>query len=237
MKGLLMGVVVLALSACASSPDPVPGRLENPAGFVALTFDDGPFDHSDRLLRILAEHEVRATFFVIGRHVQARPDQARRIFDAGHDLANHSWSHASLGNPSPGPDAIRRELGDTSRAIRGITGEDPVFFRAPNLNYGSDLAQVAREMGMAIIGSDAIGRDWEDISPARIVGNVLDAARDGSIVLLHEQFGGDNLRTEKAVPEIIRGLRARGLEVVSLSELVQIRGARLTAGTLYNAIN
>jgi len=231
-----MGIAVLSLVSCATQPDQT-SRLESPDGFVALTFDDGPFGHSDRLLRILAEYDVRATFFVIGRHVQAHPEQARRIYEAGHDLANHSWSHVSLGNPSPGLEVIRRELGDTSDAIRGITGQDPVFFRAPNLNYGPDLTQVAREMGMAIIGSDAIGRDWEDISPAQIASNVLGSARDGSIILLHEQFGGDNLRTERALSEIIRGLRARGLEIVPLSELVQIKGASLMAGTLYNAIN
>jgi len=132
---------------------------------------------------------------------------------------------------------IRQELGDTSDAIRGITGEAPIFFRAPNLNYGPDLTQIAREMGLPIMGADAIGMDWEDISPSRIVDHVLGAARDGSIVLLHEQFSGDNLRTERALPEIIRGLRVQGLEIVTLGELARIKGAELTAGTLYNRID
>jgi len=226
----------LAFSSCATGglSDMV---FPEPDKAIALTFDDGPFGHTDRLLAILAEHDVRATFFVIGRHVQQRPEQARRIALAGHELGNHSWSHSSLGSPSPGLAAIRQELGGASDAIAGIAGEAPAFFRAPNLNYGPDLAHVAREMGMAIIGASAIGRDWESIGPAQIAANVIGAARDGGIILLHEQFDGADYRTERALPEIIRSLRMQGFAIMPLGELVESRGAALQPGALYNSID
>ena len=238
MKNIVlpMGIAVLTFASCAVSPDPTDGssRLENPVGYVALTFDDGPFPWTDRLLGILADYEVTATFFVIGNHVRARPEQARRIFEAGHELANHSWSHVSLGNSDP--DLIRRELVQTSDVIREITGLDTPFFRAPNLNYGANLTRVAGELGLAIIGSDAVGQDWNDISPALIAANVGNAS-GGSIILLHEMWSGDTLRTEQALPQIIRGLRQRGLEPVSLGELLEKTGRTLSPGTLYNRIN
>jgi len=206
-----------------------------PSMLVALTFDDGPFNHTYVLLDILAEYDIRATFFVIGEHLQNHPEQARLIFEAGHDIENHSWTHIALG--SENLETIHRELTTTSEAIRGVTGEYPVFFRAPFLSYGEYLTQVATEMGMAIIGSDAIGVDWEDITPEQIAENVLNAVQDGSIILLHEQWEAENLRTKLALPIIFAELHARGFEIVSLSELVYRKGLELEAGVLYDAIN
>jgi len=240
-KLFLVAIMTAAISlvACGTSGigeevGTVPPPLENPSGFVAITFDDGPFPWTGRLLDILAEHQVRATFFLIGNNIQNNRAQAEAIFAAGHDLANHSWNHVSLGSSSL--DTIRDELSRTSAVIREITGGDTPFFRAPNLNYGANLTQVATELGLSIIGSDAISQDWNPLTPEQIAANVRNAT-NGSIILLHEQWGSATDRTELAVPIIIRELRLRNLEVVSLSELLERRGATLTPGTLYNRIN
>jgi len=207
-----------------------------PDRFITITFDDGPFDHSDRLLGILAEHDVRATFFLIGGNINARLWQAKRMSEAGHDVANHSWGWSSLGTPSPGVDAIRKSLGDTSALIKEATGKPPAFFRAPNLNLGADLEMVAGEMGMSIIGATANSHDWRDIPTAEIVNNALYSVKDGGIILLHEFHSGSR-RTEWAVPEIICSLRARGFAIVPLSKLVEIKGATLEPGAIFNSIN
>ena len=215
-----------------------PVRIQRPDAeptmVIALTIDDGPFSYTYRLLDILEEYDVRATFFVIGRHVQNQQEQARLIHEAGHELANHSWAHNSMGNADP--DLIRTELEDTSAAIREITGEDPIFFRAPNLNYGANLTEVTAELGLPIIGADAIGQDWNDIAPDRIAANVVNAATDGGIILLHEQFSASTLRTKEALPLIFGELWNAGFEIITLGELVERRGVELQPGVLYNRI-
>jgi len=236
MKGLILvaGVALLAFASCGTTGQ-VDAEMPPPHQFIAITFDDGPFEHSGRLLGILAEHDIRATFFMIGRHIEARPEQARRVFEAGHDIGNHSWEHANFGDAEE--DVIRRSLERTSDIIREVTGADPVFFRAPYLVNTPALRQAAGGMGMSVIGSNVIGVDWGDTPTEEIIDNVLDNAINGGIILLHEQFGADDLRTERALPAIIAGLRARGFGIVSLSELLEIKGATLTPGTLYNAID
>jgi len=206
-----------------------------PTKLISLTFDDGPFAHTAALLDILEEHDVRATFFFIGRHIPQQPEMARRVHEAGHDIGNHSWSHPSLGGTTD-IDTIRDELEQTSTAIREITGEYPVLFRAPYLNYGANLTEVATEMGMAIIGANIMSNDWENITYERVAENALRGARDGAIILLHEQFSAGNRRTLDALPIIIEELRAQGFEIVPVSELAERRGVTLEPGRLYNVI-
>ena len=201
---------------------------------IALTFDDGPFDHTGALLDILKELDVLATFFVMGKNMASYPAQARQIHEAGHEIANHTWNHNPMGDANL--DEIREEIATSSAVIREITGQDPAFFRAPNLNHGANLSEVAAEMGLPIISADSISRDWEDIDAAQVVENVLNSASDGSIVLLHEQWNAANRRTMDALPTIVAELRAKGFEFVTLAELVERRGATLQPGQVYTSV-
>jgi peptidoglycan/xylan/chitin deacetylase (PgdA/CDA1 family) len=178
-----------------------------------LTFDDGPFAHTGALLDLLEEYNVRATFFLVGQNLESGQDMARRIHKAGHVLANHSWTHADLGTADI--EVIRSELERTSEAIRQVTGNYPTLFRAPFLNVSEPLQTVCNELNMEIIGADVIGKDWEDISPEEIANNVLQNAHDGGVILLHEHHDPQNLRTLKALPAIIAGLRKNGFEIDS----------------------
>ena len=229
---LTAGIALLAFASCGTGGQAAPDVPID--RFIAITFDDGPFDHTGRLLDILAEHDVRATFFLIGQHIEARPGQARLILEAGHEIGNHSWEHANFSDAEEG--AIRQSLERTSGIIREVSGEYPVFFRAPFLVDTPTLRQVAGEMGMSLVGSNVIGMDWGDTTTDEIVANVLGNATDGGIILLHEQFGANDLRTERALPQIFAGLRARGFGIVSLSELLEIKGAVFAPGTLYGSV-
>jgi len=218
----------------ADVPTEAAAEESAPQRLIALTFDDGPFAHTDVLLDILEEHDVLATFFFIGQHIPRQPEMAQRVFEAGHEIGNHSWTHISLGNADP--DIIRQELGDTSTAIREITGEYPTLFRAPYLNHGANLTAVATEMDMAIISAGIMSNDWESITYEQVANNVIGAARDGGIILLHEQFSAGNRRTKDALPIIINTLRADGFEFVTVSELAERRGITLEAGRQYSVI-
>ena len=157
------------------------------------------------------------------------------IVERGHELANHSYTHINLSGLSI--EDVRRELTRSNDAIDEIAGQLPVFFRSPFLANGGYISQVAEELGMSIINADAIGEDWNNITPQQIADNVLRNISEGSIILLHEQFSLTETRTKEALPIIFEELANRGYRVVTLSELVARSGAQLTPGAVYSRIN
>jgi peptidoglycan/xylan/chitin deacetylase (PgdA/CDA1 family) len=137
------------------------------SGELALTFDDGPNPAwTPRLLDILAVHEVRATFFLVGRYAEAEPALVRRIAEAGHLIGNHSWSHPNLALTAPA--RVREELARTSRTLEQITGAPVLFFRPPFGARRPDVLGAARRLGMTPVLWNAITTDWRERSADRI---------------------------------------------------------------------
>ena len=136
-------------------------------GELALTFDDGPNPAwTPRLLDILATHDVRATFFLVGRYAQAEPDLVRRIAEAGHLIGNHSWSHPNLALTAPS--RILDELARTSDALAQITGQPVGYFRPPFGARRPSVLHTARGLGMKPVLWNAITSDWSEASADRI---------------------------------------------------------------------
>ena len=137
------------------------------AGELALTFDDGPNPAwTPRLLDILATHDVRATFFLVGRFAQAEPDLVRRIFQAGHLIGNHSWSHPNLAFTASS--RVHDELQRTGDTLAQITGQPIRYFRPPFGARRPYVLDAARVMGMIPVLWNAIAADWSDSSAERI---------------------------------------------------------------------
>ncbi|MFP5207188.1 MAG: polysaccharide deacetylase family protein [Acidobacteriota bacterium] len=136
-------------------------------GELALTFDDGPNPAwTPRLLELLAAHEVRATFFLLGSRAQAQPELVRRIAAAGHLVGNHSWSHPNLALIRRA--RIRKELSSTRDLLEQIAGAPVRFFRPPfGARRPASLA-VARDLGMTPVLWNAMTSDWSDPAAARI---------------------------------------------------------------------
>lgn len=169
-------------------------------GELALTFDDGPNPAwTPKLLDLLAEHNVRATFFMLGRHVQAEPELARRIAAEGHVVGNHSWSHPNLSRNAAA--RVREELACTQEMLEQIMGAPVRFFRPP---YGARrpvVFRIAREMGLEPVLWNAMTTDWRERSGVRIAkrlsGKIERAERcgfAGNIVLHdgnHRERSGD----------------------------------------------
>src|SRR5271154_5447777 len=127
---------------------------------IALTFDDGPNDpYTFHLLDILAQHEVRATFFMIGRFVYQRPDIVRAVHAAGHLIGNHTMTHPWLVLESPAK--VRRELADCNAALEDVLGERVSYFRPPHGSRRPDVLRTARELGLTPVMWNVIGHDWE----------------------------------------------------------------------------
>ena len=176
----------------------------------------------------------RIPIFVIGQNVRNNKDAALAIFNAGHELGNHSDDYSSLGNASES--AIAANIDAASKAIMEITGEKPAFFRAPNLSHSISLSQVCFERGMPLMDGN-VHNDWDGTNhtPASIRDSVLAHPRDGGIILLHDNntSKGD---TMAALPEIIRGLREKGFWILTVDQLAAVKEETLEAGMRYGSI-
>ena len=136
-------------------------------GELALTFDDGPNPAcTPRLLDILASHDVRATFFLVGRYAEAEPDLVRRIHAAGHLIGNHSWSHPILALMAAG--RVQEELTRTRNTLQQITGDAVRWFRPPFGARRPAVLKIARSLGMTPVLWNAITTDWSEPSADRI---------------------------------------------------------------------
>lgn len=136
-------------------------------GELALTFDDGPNAvWTERLLDILAEHDVRATFFLLGSRVMAQLELVRRIAAAGHTVGNHSWSHASLARMPA--DRVREELERTNDTLQQIIGTPVKLFRPPFGARRRELFSIASELGLTPVLWNAMTSDWSTPSAERI---------------------------------------------------------------------
>ncbi|GGL81860.1 deacetylase [Streptomyces fumigatiscleroticus] len=182
---------------------------------IALTFDAGPSEHSARLLDILEEKKVPATFFLLGkRHIEKYPELVRRMADEGHEVASHTWDHKIL--TSLGAEEIREELERPNKEIERLTGHRPTLMRPPQGRTDDTVHAVCRELGMAEVLWSVTAKDYKTTDPDLITRRVLDQASRDGIILLHDLYDG----TVPAVPGIIDALKRRGYVFVTVPQLL-----------------
>lgn len=188
---------------------------------IALTFDDGPSESTPELLEILARYGAPATFFQIGANVRRLPGVAREVAAAGHEIGNHTESHALLALKSAA--FIQRELAAAQETIAGATGTRPRFFRAP---YGArwfGLRAAQQRLGLEGVMWTTIALDWKRQPPA-VVSRVLAGATRGAIVCLHDGRAAEqrpNIRTTlQSVREILPRLLERGFHFEKVSDIL-----------------
>ncbi len=227
-----VGVLGLASSGCTKldTTAPATARAEGVsatarAGFgavdcrevkcIALTFDAGPSENSARLLDILKEKQVLATFFLLGkRHIEKYPELVERMAAEGHEVASHTWDHKILTRIPPAQ--IRDELERTDSAIERITGKRPTLMRPPQGRTDDEVHKICRELGLAEVLWSVTAKDYATTDSALITKRVLaQATRDG-IILLHDLYQG----TVPAVPGIIDALKERGYVFVTVPQLL-----------------
>jgi peptidoglycan/xylan/chitin deacetylase (PgdA/CDA1 family) len=184
-------------------------------GRVALTFDDGPGPYTMQVLDELTSLHAHATFFVIGRNVKDAPGVVQALRAAGMVVGNHSWSHPAMTKLSLA--AQQSQVRRTQDLLEATIGQRPRFFRPPMWDWNRTTARVIAEEGMIGVLFSVDPEDWTQPGVTAIVRRAL-TARDGQIIALHDA-GGDREQTVQALPLIIKGLRARGLEPVTLDEL------------------
>ncbi|TVQ63064.1 MAG: polysaccharide deacetylase family protein [Spirulina sp. DLM2.Bin59] len=185
---------------------------------IALTFDDGPLDpYTNDILYILESNDVKATFFLIGRSVQAFPNRAKHIQMKGHALANHTWSHPYAQQTAASAAA---QIDNTDTWIKQTTGFTPKLFRPPGGFLNNGLASYAAQKGQVVVMWSADSKDYYASAP-NIIKRVMAAASPGGIVLFHDG-GGNRTQTVLALPFIIKQLREQGYEFVTVPELLTL---------------
>jgi peptidoglycan/xylan/chitin deacetylase (PgdA/CDA1 family) len=192
---------------------------------VSLTFDDGPDSEIvPAVLDILKQYNVKAAFFFMGSRVLLNPQIAGRAYNEGHLILNHSWNHPNFTNEDIS--TVRDQVVRTEEEIRSITGMRPTYVRPPYGAFDERVLPVITGTGNKLIIWSIDSMDWvQNVDKNTIISNVLNNVRPGDIILLHTY---PNLNVElEALPEIIKGLRAKGYSIIRLDELLGINPYKL----------
>ncbi len=220
-----------------TAPQPKPAIVvDTPNGvtgpLVALTFDDGPGPYTARLLDILKEQKVKATFFVLGSRAKSYPALIKRIDAEGHAIGNHSYDHSkNLSRLSAA--AVTADIQKSNSTVHNILGHAPTMLRTPGGAINQTVKNCAAAANMAVINWSVDTLDWK----YRNVNSILNIAfggngiRDGSIVLVHDIHS----TTVDAVPEMIKRLKAKNYQFVTVPELLTMRKNGMVPGTLYSS--
>jgi peptidoglycan-N-acetylglucosamine deacetylase len=195
-------------------------RVNTQQKFVALTFDDGPIPGStEEILSILNEGGIKATFFVTGTELEQHPEQGKKLVAAGHELGNHSFSHSRMVLKTPS--FVKFEIERTDELIRQAGYQGPIHFRPPFGKKLLVLPYYLSQHSRKSITWDVEPDSFPEVSSdaAKIVEHVLTNAKPGSIILLHVMYP-NRKESLKSVKGIIAGLKSRGYEFKTVSELL-----------------
>jgi len=233
---VFFGMVSLAMAedTPGASPSPSPTPASSPEAstgaskpatwfsvnvdgpYIAMTFDDGPSpETTPRLLDILKQRNIKATFFMIGQNAERNPAIVKRILADGHEIGNHSWTHPQLSKLSD--DRVTEEINKTQNAIKDASGYTPVLMRPP---YGAITARqkdwIEKQFGLSVIIWSVDPFDWKRPGASVIEERILAGARPGAIVLSHDI----HKQTVDAMPATLDALAAKGFKFVTVSQLI-----------------
>jgi peptidoglycan/xylan/chitin deacetylase (PgdA/CDA1 family) len=242
---VFFGMVSLAMAedTPGASPSPSPTPASSPEAstgaskpatwfsvnvdgpYIAMTFDDGPSpETTPRLLDILKQRNIKATFFMIGQNAERNPAIVKRILAEGHEIGNHSWTHPQLSKLSD--DRVTEEINKTQNAIKDSSGYTPVLMRPP---YGAITARqkdwIEKQFGLSVIIWSVDPFDWKRPGASVIEERILAGARPGAIVLSHDI----HKQTVDAMPATLDALAAKGFKFVTVSQLIAMNKPKSSA--------
>ena len=192
--------------------------------YIALTFDDGPNYNTNKVLDILEENNVPATFFVLGNRIKGNENILKRMVSSKMEIGNHTFNHLLLTKYKE--DKVKSEINDTSNLIFEVTGKYPTLLRP---SYGSCNKMIKRIVDTPIIIWDIDTLDWKYHNSRRISSRVINKVKDGDIVLMHDIYSA----TANALEIIIPSLKSKGYTFVTVSDLFYYKNIPLEKGKVY----
>lgn len=179
---------------------------------IAVTFDDGPCpDHTPEVLKVLAKYQVKATFFCIGKAIEANPELFREIIRKGHSVGNHTYSHSNL-FPFFNQNKMEDELQTTNALIRHFTGEDNVLFRPPFGVTNPGIARAVKYMQLRLVGWSIRSFDTSNRKPQEVIATVKKQLKPGAIILFHDNRPG----TAQVLDEILHYTKEQAYTCVAI---------------------
>ena len=194
---------------------------------ICLTWDDGPSPNTRTIMKVLKDNGARGTFFVVGNRVSSYADTLRDNYNQGNQIGNHSWSHADFSRIDA--DAVKQQVSDTNSAIKSVIGVKPKIIRTP---YGIATSNAKENVGMPIILWSIDTLDWKTQNADSTYNSVINGARDGDVVLMHDLY----TQTAEAVKRIVPALKERGFQMVTVEEMALLKGKTLRKGEVYGRI-
>ncbi|MFJ7978152.1 polysaccharide deacetylase family protein [Peribacillus sp. NPDC096379] len=201
---------------------PKPSGIDPTKKVIALTFDDGPSKEPTTLiLDALKDSDSHATFFVLGSRVQYYPEIIQRMLEEGNEVGNHSWDHPQLTRLTE--EQVKHQVWDTQAIIKKVSGYEPIHIRPPYGAINDSVHQCLGEMGVSLWNIDP--EDWKLRNKDQIVQSVLSKVADGKIILMHDIYA----TSAEAAVEIIKQLKAQDYQLVTISELEEVKKQRQEA--------
>ena len=186
---------------------------------VALTFDDGPHpEYTEQILNLMDQYGAKGTFFLVGEQAEKNPQIVLRMYEDGHEIANHTYTHPFTKSVP----TIMKEVDKTNEILFSITGHSPKLFRPVEGYYTDELINEVVKKGykMVMWSWHQDTEDWANPGVKKIVNKVLTGTRPGDVILFHDA-GGDRSQTIKALEEILPELKRQGYQFVTISELLE----------------
>ncbi len=212
---LVIQLIPRGIAAVAAKKELPIYSVDRTEKIASLSFDAAwGAEDTPTLIRILNEHHVHATFFVVGQWVDKYPDAVKALSDAGNEVMNHSDTHPHM--PTLSREAMEAQVSQCDQKIEKITGKKPTLFRPPYGDYNNAVVETLRGMNHDVIQWDVDSLDWKGISADAIQKRVLSKVRPGSIILFHNAA----LHTPEALPGIIDSLQRDGYQLVPISQLI-----------------
>ena len=191
---------------------------------ICLTFDDGPSPNTSTIMKALKDNGGLATFFVVGNRLSTYKDTLIANSEQGNQIANHSWSHPAYSSMTA--DAIRDEITKTNKLIKEYTGKTPTVTRTP---YGITSESVNAAVNMPIIIWSVDTLDWQTQSADSTYNSILNHAKDGAVVLMHDLYSATASGAVRAIPVLVE----RGYQLVTIDEMALLKGVKLEKGKAY----
>lgn len=188
---------------------------------VALTFDDGPHKkYTAEILDLLEQYDAKGTFFIVGQQAEKNPELVMRMYEEGHELANHTYTHQHSRNVSK----IMEEIKQTNDAIFSITGYTPTLFRPVEGQYTDPMIEEIAKSGLKVVmwSWHQDTEDWKDPGVNKIVNTVLKGTKEGDVILFHDG-GGNRSQTVSALEKILPELQNQGYQFVTINDLLKIQ--------------